>query len=335
MRTSRLPGISAFIKVSLPPSLFPSTHPSIRFAIPPSVSVGEEGSKQMERSRGDKWQHFSMSTIRVLRTEGSFLPPDVIYSDMKELHLYVIILFVQVLSWAGSDLTEFLDHNTWLLDLIRRSKSPQDGRFLEKAVRDGDGGTLVEVCVFERGGYVILRRIRCPDKAIRSEVILQPRGLSALVPHSDELLTNGEQPKLVLYERFQICLLAGLLPPVFIGYMSPSIQRTHRFSGWLFRIKRQNGSKKAPLNFHLGLITINIQASPLLSVPRWPNCRGQQRHSKQICSSHIVQMSSRSWNRRLVEVRDLLPKPHHNPYNLLVLPIKLMTDSAAQSSEPP
>lgn len=98
--------------------------------------------------------------------------------------------------------------------------------------------------VFERGGYVILKRIRCPDKAIRSEVILQPRGLSALVPHPDELLTNGEQLKLVLYERFQICLLAGLLPPVFIGHMSLSIQRTHRFSGWSFGIKLHNCSKK-------------------------------------------------------------------------------------------
>lgn len=83
----------------------------------------------------------------------------------------------------------------------------------------------------ERSSYVILWRIRCPDKAIRSEVILQPHGLSALVPHSDELLTNGEQPKLVLYECFQICLLAGLLPPVFIGYMSLSIHFTQRFSG--------------------------------------------------------------------------------------------------------
>ncbi len=150
MRTSRLPGISAFIKVSLPPSLFPSTHPSIRFAIPPSVSVGEEGSKQMERSRGDKWQHFSMSTIRVLCNEGSFLPPDVIYFDMKELHLHVIVPFVQVLSWAGPDLTEFLDHKTWLLDLKRCSKSSQDGRFLEKAV----GGTLVYVCVCSRGSVM-------------------------------------------------------------------------------------------------------------------------------------------------------------------------------------
>lgn len=121
------------------------------------------------------------------------------------------------------------------------------------------------MCVFERGGYVILRRIRCPDKAIRSEVILQPRGLSALVPHSDELLTNGEQPKLVLYECFQICLLAGLLPPVFIGYMSPSIELTQGFSGWSFWIKWRNGSKKTPLTFRLGLITINIQSSPPLS----------------------------------------------------------------------
>ncbi len=158
--------------------------------------------------------------------------------------LYVIILFVagSLMSGAG------LDGVPGPQDLTFRSykvlKESTRRKILEKAVRDGDGGTLVEVCVFERGGYVILRRIRCPDKAIRSEVILQPRGLSALVPHSDELLTNGEQPKLVLYERFQICLLAGLLPPVFIGYMSPSIQRTHKFSGWLFMIKWQNGSKK-------------------------------------------------------------------------------------------
>lgn len=110
-------------------------------------------------------------------------------------------------------------------------KNVRDGSLLEISAQDGDRGTKVRVCVFERGGYVILRRIRCPDKAIRSEVILQPCGLSALVPHSDELLTNGEQLKLVLYECFQICLLAGLLPPVFIGYMSPSIQFTQGFRG--------------------------------------------------------------------------------------------------------
>lgn len=70
----------------------------------------------------------------------------------------------------------------------------------------------------EKGGVlVICQRIRYPDKAIREKQILQPHGFNSLVLHPDELLKNGVQLKLVLYERLQICLLSGLLPPVFIG----------------------------------------------------------------------------------------------------------------------
>lgn len=67
------------------------------------------------------------------------------------------------------------------------------------------------------GVLVICHRIRYPDKAIREKQILQPHGFNSLVLHPDELLKNGAQLKLVLYERLQICRLSGLLPPVFIG----------------------------------------------------------------------------------------------------------------------
>lgn len=67
------------------------------------------------------------------------------------------------------------------------------------------------------GVLVICHRIRYPDKAIREKQILQLHGFNSLVLHPDELLKNGVQLKLVLYERLQICLLSGLLPPVFIG----------------------------------------------------------------------------------------------------------------------
>ena len=64
---------------------------------------------------------------------------------------------------------------------------------------------------------VIRHGIRYPDKAIREKQIPWPYGFSSLVLHSDELLKNGVRLKLVLYEGLQICLLSGLLPPVFIG----------------------------------------------------------------------------------------------------------------------
>lgn len=67
------------------------------------------------------------------------------------------------------------------------------------------------------GVLVICHRIRYPDKAIREKQILQPYRFNSLVPHSDELLKNEARLKLVLYEGLQICLLSGLLPPVFIG----------------------------------------------------------------------------------------------------------------------
>lgn len=67
------------------------------------------------------------------------------------------------------------------------------------------------------GVLVICHRIRYPDKAIRGKQILQPHGFNSLVPHPDELLKNGVRFKLVLYEGLRICLLSGLLPPVFIG----------------------------------------------------------------------------------------------------------------------
>lgn len=67
------------------------------------------------------------------------------------------------------------------------------------------------------GVLVICHRIRYPDKAIREKQILQPHGFNSVVLHPDELLKNGVQLKLVLYERLHICLLSGLLPPVFIG----------------------------------------------------------------------------------------------------------------------
>lgn len=66
------------------------------------------------------------------------------------------------------------------------------------------------------GVLVICHWVRYPDKAIREKQILQPRGFNSPVLHSDELLKNGVRLKLVLYERLQICLLSGLLPPVFI-----------------------------------------------------------------------------------------------------------------------
>lgn len=66
------------------------------------------------------------------------------------------------------------------------------------------------------GILVIWHWVRYPDKAIREKQILQPHGFNSPVLHSDELLKNGVQLKLVLYERLQICLLSGLLPPVFI-----------------------------------------------------------------------------------------------------------------------
>lgn len=67
------------------------------------------------------------------------------------------------------------------------------------------------------GVLVICHRIRYPDKAIREKQIQQPHGFNSLVPHPDELLKNGAWLKLVLYEGLQICLLSGLLPPVFTG----------------------------------------------------------------------------------------------------------------------
>jgi len=73
------------------------------------------------------------------------------------------------------------------------------------------------------GVLVICHRIRYPDKAIREKQILQPHRFNSLVPHPDELLRNGVRLKLVLYERLQMCLLSGLLPPVFIGCKGPLI----------------------------------------------------------------------------------------------------------------
>lgn len=67
------------------------------------------------------------------------------------------------------------------------------------------------------GVLVICHWVRYPDKAIREKQILQPHGFSSPV-HSDELLKNGVQLKLVLYAGLQICLLSGLLPPVFIDW---------------------------------------------------------------------------------------------------------------------
>lgn len=66
------------------------------------------------------------------------------------------------------------------------------------------------------GVVVICLWVRYPDKAIREKQILQPHGFSSPVLHSDELLKNGVQLKLVLYARLQIYLLSGFLPPVFI-----------------------------------------------------------------------------------------------------------------------
>lgn len=101
------------------------------------------------------------------------------------------------------------------------------------------------VCVSERdkegeresrsvtgGVLVICHRIRYPDKAIREKQILQPHGFNSLVLHPDELLKNGVQLKLVLYERLQICLLSGLLPPVFIGCKGLLINLPLLLSGW-------------------------------------------------------------------------------------------------------
>lgn len=82
------------------------------------------------------------------------------------------------------------------------------------------------------GVLVICHRIRYPDKAIREKQILQPHGFNSLVPHPDELLKNGVQLKLVLYERLQICLLSGLLPPVFIGCKGLLINLPLLLSGW-------------------------------------------------------------------------------------------------------
>ena len=92
------------------------------------------------------------------------------------------------------------------------------GRQRAHCVSERERGERERERVCLRGGVlVICHRIRYPDKAIREKQILQPRGFNSLVLHPDELLKNGVQLKLVLYERLQICLLSGLLPPVFIG----------------------------------------------------------------------------------------------------------------------
>lgn len=90
----------------------------------------------------------------------------------------------------------------------------------EKGSRSVKGGVLV-----------ICHRIRYPDKAIREKQIPQPRGFNSLLLHPDELLKNGVRLKLVLYERLQICLLSGLLPPVFIGCKGLLMNRSLLLSG--------------------------------------------------------------------------------------------------------
>lgn len=79
------------------------------------------------------------------------------------------------------------------------------------------GGGETHCWPMKGGVLVICHRIRYPDKAIKEKQILQPHRFNPLVPHPDELLKNGVRLELVLYERLQICLLSGLLPPVFIG----------------------------------------------------------------------------------------------------------------------
>lgn len=118
--------------------------------------------------------------------------------------------------------------------LEEEAKTPEGGRrrnhrvnrFVYRRLRDKDGEDEEEE--EQRGGVsagllVICHRIRYPDKAIREKQIRQPRGFNSLVLHPDELLRNGAQLKLVRYERLQICLSSGLLPPVFIGRKGPLI----------------------------------------------------------------------------------------------------------------
>lgn len=103
---------------------------------------------------------------------------------------------------------------------------------------------------------VICHRIRYPDKAIREKQILQPRGFNSVVLHLDELLKNERvQLELVLYERLQICLSSGLLPPVFIGCKGLLINLPLLLSGRRGRGK-QRVAAGAPIQTGASLISI-------------------------------------------------------------------------------
>lgn len=107
-----------------------------------------------------------------------------------------------------------------------RRRNHRVNRFVYRRLRDKDGEEEERrggVSAAAAGLLVICHRIRYPDKAIRGKQIRQPRGFNSLVLHPDELLRNGVQLKLVRYERLQICLSSGLLPPVFIGRKGPLI----------------------------------------------------------------------------------------------------------------
>lgn len=94
------------------------------------------------------------------------------------------------------------------------------------------GQSLWGRCQYGNRGHVIILQlgvwlcVLCQfqvDKRIltRQSGTEQSRGRVASALSSLTLMSfwqMGVRPKLVLYEPFHICLLAGLLPPVFIGY---------------------------------------------------------------------------------------------------------------------
>lgn len=103
----------------------------------------------------------------------------------------------------------------------------------------GVGDEKKQTLSVQGGVLVICHRIRYPDKAIGGKQILQPHGFNALLPHPDELLKNGVRLELVLYDGLRICLLSGLLPPVFIGCKGLLINLPLLLSGQRGQSERQ------------------------------------------------------------------------------------------------
>lgn len=113
------------------------------------------------------------------------------------------------------------------------------------------------------------------------------------------------RPKLVLYERFHICLLAGLLPPVFIGYTEYIYSSASCFCTCCFR------------DFHSLTFIFNTHRTQSGStVPPQTN----------LFSTYPPNVSLQQRQEAKGTLLTLL---------LFPLPFKLTTDSAQQSSEPP